>query len=513
MMTWWRGWGAWWLGHALSAVACGQSPWAELRVIDEATGRGVPLVELETVNHLRFVTDNAGRVAFHEPGLMDRELFFTVRSHGYERAADGFGYRGVKVTPRLGRPSEIRIRRTQPAERLCRLTGEGLYRDSVLLGHPVPLERPLGAGMVAGQDSVQAAIYRNRVYWFWGDTLRMAYPLGLFRMAGATTPVPGPADDPSGGLDYDYFVDPESGFARAMMPLPERPAGVIWIFSLMVMPDETGRERLWGHYSRRKGLVDELEHGICVYDDAREVFEVAQEFPLEEHWRRPSGVPLRVTMEGREWWLFRSPNPNVRVPATMAAVLDPARYEAFTCAEAATQDQPLRPQRSSTGEPVWRWQTTFPPTDSAAEVRWIREGLLDPSQARYAPRDIANADEVVTLHRGTVQWNAYRQRWILIVCQQGGTNSFLGEIWYAEAREPTGPFRHATKIATHDRQTFYNVVHHPFLDRDGGRMIHFEGTYTSDFSGNPDRTPRYNYNQVLYRLDLDDPALGGARVE
>jgi hypothetical protein len=37
---------------------------AEIRVVDAETGRGVPLVELVTVNHLRFVTDNAGRVAF-----------------------------------------------------------------------------------------------------------------------------------------------------------------------------------------------------------------------------------------------------------------------------------------------------------------------------------------------------------------------------------------------------------------------------------------------------------------
>ncbi|NQT15816.1 MAG: hypothetical protein HQ582_23880, partial [Planctomycetes bacterium] len=27
------------------------------------------------------------------------------------------------------------------------------------------------------------------------------------------------------------------------------------------------------------------------------------------------------------------------------------------------------------------------------------------------------------------------------------------------------------------------------------------------FSGNPDRTPRYNYNQILYKLDLSDPRL------
>src|SRR5579875_83056 len=75
------------------------SAYAEIRVVDAATGRGVPLVELETVNNLRFVTDNAGRVAFNEPGLMGREVFFTARSHGYEMQKDGFGFPGVRIIP------------------------------------------------------------------------------------------------------------------------------------------------------------------------------------------------------------------------------------------------------------------------------------------------------------------------------------------------------------------------------------------------------------------------------
>src|SRR5262245_25607431 len=85
--------------------------WAEVRVGDAAPGRGVPLVELETVNHLRFVTDNAGRVAFYEPGLMGREVFFTVRSHGYAAKKDGFGFAGVRLTPRPGEPAVIKITR------------------------------------------------------------------------------------------------------------------------------------------------------------------------------------------------------------------------------------------------------------------------------------------------------------------------------------------------------------------------------------------------------------------
>src|SRR5687768_5976063 len=49
-----------------------------IRVTDESTDRGVPLVELKTVHNIRLVTDSAGNIAFSEPGLMDRSVFFFV---------------------------------------------------------------------------------------------------------------------------------------------------------------------------------------------------------------------------------------------------------------------------------------------------------------------------------------------------------------------------------------------------------------------------------------------------
>jgi hypothetical protein len=62
------------------------------------------------------------------------------------------------------------------------------------------------------------------------------------------------------------------------------------------------------------------------------------------------------------------------------------------------------------------------------------------------------------------------------------------------------------KVATHDKYSFYNPMIHRITEG-GGASILFEGTYTAAFSGNPSPTPRYDYNQVLYRLDLDDPRL------
>jgi hypothetical protein len=83
----------------------------------------------------------------------------------------------------------------------------------------------------------------------------------------------------------------------------------------------------------------------------------------------------------------------------------------------------------------------------------------------------------------------------------------LGEVWFAEADAPVGPWVYARKVVTHDKYSFYNPKQHPMFAKDGGRTIFFEGTYTTSFSGSTNPTPRYEYNQVLYKLDLADPRL------
>ena len=121
--------------------------------------------------------------------------------------------------------------------------------------------------------------------------------------------------------------------------------------------------------------------------------------------------------------------------------------------------------------------------------------------------DVESGREI-TPHNGTVYFNAYRQRWIGIFGQLYGESSAVGEIWYAEADTPVGPWAYARKIMTHNKYSFYNPKHHPLFDQDGGRTIYFEGTYTWTFSGSEERaTPRYDYNQIMYRLNLGDPRL------
>lgn len=114
--------------------------------------------------------------------------------------------------------------------------------------------------------------------------------------------------------------------------------------------------------------------------------------------------------------------------------------------------------------------------------------------------------KVVKAHGGSVYWNEFRKRWVMLFVEYGGA-SFLGEMWFTEADSPTGPWTFARKIAAHDDYSFYNPKQHPMFDQEGGRLVYFEGTYTHTFSGNKTPTPRYDYNQVMYRLDLNDPRL------
>ncbi|MBM3878751.1 MAG: DUF4185 domain-containing protein [Verrucomicrobia bacterium] len=498
------------LGLCLASARADAKAYYEIQVVDQGTGRGVPLVELETVHRVRFVADNAGRVALAEPGWMGQRVFFHVRSHGYEFPKDGFGYAGAVVTPVPGGKAVIELKRLNVAERLYRVTGEGLYRDSVLLGAPVPLAKPLGSAQVVGQDSAFAELYRGKVHWFWGDTSRLRYPLGHFWMAAAVSDLPDQGGlDPALGVDLRYLTDAE-GFSRPVCRLGfER--GLIWADAFVVLPDESGRERLFCHYAHMESLAKMLGHGLARYHDERAEFERVKELDLADRHLFPGQAhPLRHRIEGAEYLYLGEVFPNVRVRAELSHFLDPARYEAWTCL-APGPVETAAVLRDAAGGVRYVWRPRGVPVDGAREHQLVRAGRLKLAEARHLPVDVDSGQPVV-LHRGTVRWNEYRRAWVLIGTQGGGS-SYLGEVWYAEAPDPTGPWRRAKKIVTHDRYSFYNPVHHSFFDQDQGRLIYFEGTYANTFSGNPDATPRYDYNQIMYRLDLSDARLRPAQAK
>jgi len=398
-----------------------------VRVVDEQTGRGVPLVRLKLPNEVQYWTDSAGVAALDEPSFEGRRVFVEIRSHGYEYPQEALFGRGAMLDLRAGGSQTLKIRRTMIAERLYRLTGEGIYRDSMLAGLTVPAKQPLLNGQVLGQDTASAALYRGKIFWIWGDTIGPDY--WNFNVSGATSEL---NDDPSVAVSYRYFTS-KDGRSRPMLPLPRK--GLVWIEGLITLKDPNGEERLVATYTRQDGLKPPLECGAALFNDAKEQFEPWFQYTCEKgHY---SSHPFK---RDGYWYLY----PSLRVPDNWQAFQDVSKWEK-------------------------------------------RQVQLPPDAKRVS----------------CVAWNEYRKRWIMLL-------ENFGEVYYAEAKAPEGPYGKAVRIVHHDRYNFYNVVTHPFFNQDGGRVIYFEGTYTDSFTDAKEKTPRYNYNQVMYRLQLDDPRLSEA---
>jgi hypothetical protein len=500
----------------LVAAAEQQSPaqdspnkYFKIQVVDRQTGRGVPLVELRTTNNTRYYTDSNGIVAYYEPGLMDREVFFFVESQGYEFPKDGFGMNGTRLKTSPGGSAVIKIDRLNIAERLYRVTGQGIYRDSILTGTTVPLKNPVLDGQVMGQDSVYTCIYRDRLFWLWGDTNRPSYPLGHFATAGAVSDLPGKGGlDPAVGVNLEYFVD-ETGFSRPICLLKEE--GLVWLDGLLVIRDTKGQQRMVAKFARMKDLGQAYERGLVVFNDSTHSFEPVVRSGPEFLPFSSSGHAFKVNTDGREYYYFATPFPlavRMRVRADWDDVIDANCYEVLTALET----------KKSSGQHARRLDVG----ESKKPHRWVRFDELTGGEAsaknsviealKQEKKDTHLFDiesgKKISPHGGSVYFNAYRQRWIAIFVQQFGESSFLGEVWYAEADTPVGPWAYARKIATHNKYSFYNPKQHPFFDKEGGRGIFFEGTYSFTFSGSLETaTPRYDYNQIMYRLNLDDPRL------
>jgi len=487
----------------------GSSDYFQIVVEDASTGRGVPLVELRTVNEVRYYTDSNGIVAIADPELMGQRVFFTISSPGYSSPKDEFGYSGVALAVTPGGRTIVKVTRDNIAERIYRITGAGIYRDSILVGRSAPIKHPLLDGLVMGQDTVMVASYNSKLYWFFGDTNRPSYPLGQFAISGATSEFPNKGGlDPSQGIDLNYWVD-SSGFSRPMIPMKDSP-GPVWIGGLFTMQDG-GHEKLFAHYVEVNHDQSIAQSGLAEFDDAKAVFLPVCKYPDGDPLH-PEGEPFRVTEASKEYIYFETQEmgafPLVRNAPNLKAISDSTTYEGFTCLAPGTRyaGENTQLDRAADGHLAWGWKKNTPALGEDQESRLVTLGKMKQEEVLTQLRDI-ETDSFVTSHGGSVFWNPYRNRWILITTQAYGSPSFLGEVWFAEADTPVGPWLYARKVATHDHYTFYNPTQHPFFDQQGGRVIYFEGTYTDTYSGVKDLTPRYNYNQLMYRLSLNDARL------
>ncbi len=238
--------------------------------------------------------------------------------------------------------------------------------------------------------------------------------------------------------------------------------GPTWLSGVISLPDRDGIPHLVASYVKIKPPLEAYERGLCVWNDRTERFD-----RLKVIWtrstdsskppRQPDGHPALWNDDaGNRWVFFGNPLPTLKCPATFEAWQDPAQWV------------PIDPQSTI-----------------------VSAGDGGPVQP----------------HSGSIAWNPYRRRWVTVFMQRFGKPSAFGELWYAEADAPGGPWGPAVKVLSHDNYTFYNPRIHWESSNPNSPVLLFEGTYTQQFAADPSPTPRYDYNQILYRLDLDDPKL------
>ncbi|MDR2345347.1 MAG: hypothetical protein LBE18_04705 [Planctomycetaceae bacterium] len=442
-----------------------------IEVREQGSQLPVPLVEFRTTHQQRFVTDNAGVIALDSPELMGRETWFDVIGYGYSVKKDGFAMSGVRLIPEYGKTLCVEVQRDIVAKRLGRLTGAGLAAESQKLGSYLQLSET----GVFGCDSVQTAVYNGRLFWIWGDTTLAHYPLGIFHATAATTKI-----DPFSTLElpvllsYKYFTDSNKKL-RGVAVMPGE--GPTWLSGCVALPDKNGTERLVAVYAKIKPPLEVYEYGLCVWDDIKKSFE-----HLRTVWRKkqnysqdlsdsslvkpfvPEGHALLWTdKQGKRWVMFGNPFPILRCPAT---------YEAWQ-----NPDQ---------------WEQLIP-----------LETLVD------AEKNLA-----VEPHSGSIVWSEFRKCWIAVFVQKFGKPAAFGEVWYAEScgSDPAAKkWGKAVKILSHGNYTFYNPYLHPESLASNCKVLFFEGTFSAMFADKPDIVPRYDYTQILYQIDLDNPALAPAQ--
>ena len=191
-----------------------------------------------------------------------------------------------------------------------------------------------------------------------------------------------------------------------------------------------------------------------------------------------------MNVDGRKYYYFATPFPlpvRMRVRAQWDDVIDANRYEVLTALQARKSDGGRAPRLDlGKSKTPYRW-VRFADLigDDASTKNAVIEALEQETKDVHL-YDVESGKQV-SPHNGSVYFNAYRQRWIMIFVQQFGESSFLGELWYAEADTPAGPWVYARKIVTHNKYSFYNPKHHPFFDQQGGRVINFGGTDNVNF--------------------------------
>ena len=542
---------------AISLAPAARGTPFRIDIVDQATGRGVPMVRLSAAGTWAY-SDSNGVVAWTD--LLDKgRLTFTPLTDGYELAHSSsqgiVGNAGVELNPTSGGRAVIKLNRTQVAERLYRLTGQGIYSDSVMVNASSPIADPiLAPAGITGQDGGTPAVYKGLAYWFWGDTNCARYDsncgsqrdnwndTAAIFTTGATSVIT--QNPPS----LKYFTRVSGGFENPAQMAPVQPMEYkgkscrTWIGSVCSFTDEdTHEEVLMAIYMKpdlnKPGPMLNQARGLLQWSDTLSRFRTLTAYHDPS---TPCTLPQGCTQTDvfgmytvhrlgpdadPNYVYFGKPFTHYRVRRSVKAMANQSAWESFS---------PLKPGTDEVDPAGYGWKTNLSWFGQAAELRLIQQGKLSRSAARMQVKDPAGNigrcdwNSTPIMGNGDVQYNNYLKQYVLIAqkavhpCEKEST---YGEIWLSLAPNITGPWNSVHRIATHATtgSSCYNPLQLPFLEEGGGSRIYFACTVTSAFSysvkhhGTPKgfacawdgvggrgcsvAIPKYEYNNMVFAVD------------
>jgi len=169
------------------------------------------------------------------------------------------------------------------------------------------------------------------------------------------------------------------------------------------------------------------------FDVEKKQFQHRMVFPKDQ-MVIPRGHPFLHQVDGKPYFYFAGAMPWVPVPADVEAILNPASYESYSFLAPTSSNELPDVHRDANGNLIYGWRKDVPWADRKMIQRLIKVQKIVEEEAPNLLTDTESGKLVMT-HHGSIYWNAYRNRWIMITTESSGS-SYLGEIWYSEAIRP-----------------------------------------------------------------------------
>ena len=147
-----------------------------------------------------------------------------------------------------------------------------------------------------------------------------------------------------------------------------------------------------------------------MFNDEKQLFESVSRWDIHEG--HDSAHCFRVRSGTNEYFYLYA---NYRVRADFQSLTNIAAYEAFTCLARGTrfEGDASRLDRSPTGQLHWEWRVGADRLTGPRLRELVKAGLLKTDEAWLQLHDIETG-RAIQVDRGSVGWNDYRRRWVMI---------------------------------------------------------------------------------------------------